>query len=153
MTQAVLKDVPDVVVGEAVVDDTAHLAPLDDATVPQESQLMAERGIADLDQQGKVADAELRGQGERVQQSRARRVRQQLEDRGDIVRFAAWYDATDDRRHRFGMQSLMRATRGRHSHICTIVQILAARTLAWNSLKPAKSRWSSWSNGSCHSFY
>jgi hypothetical protein len=79
------EDVADVFIGEAVVDDPACLAALNDAARSEQSKLMAHRGLAHPDQQGKIADAELFGKAEGMQDAGAVRIGEQSEDLRDAL--------------------------------------------------------------------
>ncbi len=59
MAQAIHEDMADVIVGEAVVDDATGPAARHHAAVAQQSELMRERGLAAVQEQSEIADAEL----------------------------------------------------------------------------------------------
>lgn len=94
MPQAIRQDVTDVTVGQAVVDDASDLAAGHDASVAQEPQLMRERRFAPTEQQREIANTELAGKAECVQQPRTRRVGEQFEYLGKRLGLALSDDAS-----------------------------------------------------------
>lgn len=101
-----------VFVSQPVVHDAPDLAPLDDAPIAQQSQLVREGGLAPADQGGEIADAELFGERERVEHSRPGRIGQQLEDRGQLLGIGTRDDLPQERPHLLRVQALQVAPIG-----------------------------------------
>ena len=120
MAQAVGEDVADVIVGETVVDDAPGLAPAHDPPVAKQPQLMADGRLAEADEQGEVADAELVGEGQRVEQARAGGIGKGGEGRGQCIGLLLLDDPPQQGGHVLGMQALGGATmRRERDDICT----------------------------------
>ena len=124
MTQAIGQDVPNVLVGEAVVDDASGLAAAHHAPITQEAQLVRESRLAPSEQQREIADAQLVRQREGVQQSGAGRIGEQLEDRGQILGFRRGNDFAQEGSDMLWVEALDLAAVRRQFLICTIAQIL-----------------------------
>ena len=96
MAQAIGEDVPDVVVGEAVVDHPPPLGPRHHVAVAKQPQLMAQCRLADTEQHGEVADAQLLlRQAQGVNDARARRIGQDAERRGHAISAGVVKDPTE----------------------------------------------------------
>ena len=107
MAQPIGEDVTDVVVGEAVVDHPPALGPRHHVAVAKQPQLMAQRRLADPEQNGEVADAELLvGQAQGVNDAGARGIGQDAEGGGHAISTGVVKDATEQRRDVLGMDAL-----------------------------------------------
>ena len=105
VAQAVAEDMPDVLVGQAVVDDPPGLATRNHASIAQQPQLVAQRRLADAEQQRQVAHAQLVGQAQGVEDARARRVGEHREGRGQLIRRRVVDDPPEQRRDVLGVEA------------------------------------------------
>mgnify|MGYP000111891887 CR=1 FL=1 len=120
MAQAVGEDVADMLVGETVVDDAPGLAPAHDPPVAKQPQLVADGRLAEADEQGEVADAELVGEGQRVEQARARGIGKRGKGRGQGIGLLLLDDPPQQGGDVLGMQALGGGTmRRQRDDICT----------------------------------
>ena len=81
MHQGIGKDVPDVIVGEGVVDRAPVPAPGNDGSITQIAELMREGGNGKGQGRGQVADTPRRGEGQRLEDADACRVGERPEPR------------------------------------------------------------------------
>ncbi len=113
MPQPVAEQTPDVVIGEAVVDDAPGFTSGNHPTIPQLTKLVTQRRLADLQQEGQVADAELIGQAEGVEDPRPRCVGQHRESRCQVIGSREIDDASEQGSDVLGMQTFdLAALRG-----------------------------------------
>jgi hypothetical protein len=95
VTHAIGQERTDVVIREPVIDHPTGPAASDDTTVPEQSELVAQGGLADTQQEGEIAYAELvLGRAEGMDDASTGRIGQRREDRGDSVRVRAAEDAS-----------------------------------------------------------
>lgn len=116
--------VADVLVSEAVVHDPTDLPALDDPAIPQQTQLVREGRLAASEQCCEVTHAELLGKRERVQQSRAGDVGEQLEGRGKLLGVRAGDHSAQEGPDVLRVEAFHLAPIGGQFHICTVMQIL-----------------------------
>lgn len=72
--QPVGEYVSHVLIGKTVVDQSTAFSACDDVAIPEEPQLMAQRGLADPEENREVADAQLVRHAQSVQDPRARGI-------------------------------------------------------------------------------
>lgn len=107
MAQAIGEDVADVVVGKAVVDHPSSLDAGHHVAVAKQSQLMAQRRLADAEQHGEVADAQLlAGETQSVHDSGARGIGQDAEGRGHTISPGVVEDPAQEGGDVLGMDAL-----------------------------------------------
>lgn len=110
--QGVGQDVADVIVRQPVVGDAPGLAAPDHPIDPEQSELMAERGLADPKEEGQIADAELLGKRQGVEDPRPGRIGQQAERRGDLLRVGTVDHPPEEGTDVLGMDALLLASLG-----------------------------------------
>lgn len=85
MPQTVRENVTDMLIRQAVVDDPARLAPGHHAMAAEQAQLVAERRLAQAKQKSHVANAQLLGEREGVQDPGPGRIGEDREGRGHLI--------------------------------------------------------------------
>ena len=87
---------PQVVIDQVVVGDPANLPATHRAPFPEETELMAERGHAHPEHQSDIADAQVVGDRQQMQDSRARWVGEDPEQRRDGRSTVVTQGSTED---------------------------------------------------------
>ncbi len=83
-------------IAQAVVHDPARPAALDGTPLTQETQLVAERGLAQAEQPGEVAHAQLVGKAQRVEDPGARGIGKEIEGRDHVLGLTPTNHASDE---------------------------------------------------------
>ena len=116
MTEAIGEDVANMLIGQAVVHHPPALAAGDNIAVAQNSQLMAQRRLADTEEDREVADAELGiREAQRVEDTSTCRVGQHAEGGGHPVSTGVVEEPTQERGDVLGMDALDLAPLGREN--------------------------------------